>query len=140
MEAVRDLTEADIISVLRKVTIAHLKHTKYTSSPDVAAMQVDPTPVQTQGAPSLEEWLGRCISYETSASALRLALRKHLGDVEESVAVLQVLDSWMRKWGKIEDELGVFALYSPPSEGGLTQQLPEPSKVPASIRNVKTYI
>jgi hypothetical protein len=79
-------------------------------------MQVDPSPAQTQDTPSLEEYLGRCVSYDTSASGLRLALRKNLGDVEETVAVLQVLESWMRKWGETEDKLGVFAASSPASK------------------------
>lgn len=137
MDTVRDLTETDIISVLHKVTTAHLKRTKHASPSDVDGMQVDPTPVQTQDTPPLEEYLGRCVSYDTSAPALRLALRKHLGDVEESVAVLQVLESWMRKWGEVEDELGVFAAYAPSSEDSPTQRLPEPSKVPASVRSMK---
>ena len=129
METVRDLTETDIISVLRKVTIAHLKRTKPAPAPDADAMQVDPSPAQTQDTPSLEEYLGRCVSYDASASGLRLALRKNLGEVEETVAVLQVLESWMRKWGEAEDELGVFAVPSPTPTEGSTQPLPELSKV-----------
>ncbi|KAF9644503.1 hypothetical protein BDM02DRAFT_3190540 [Thelephora ganbajun] len=136
METVRDLTESDIISVLHKVTIAHLKRTKSTSSPDVDAMQIDPSPVQTQDTPSLEEFLGKCVSYDTSASSLRLALRKHLGEVEETVAALQVLESWMRKWGETEDKLGVFAAFSPASEGGSMWPLPELSKVASFIQAI----
>ena len=131
METVCDLTETDIISVLHKVTVAHLKCTKSTPSSDTDAMQVDPSPAQTQDTPSLEEYLGRCVSYDTSASGLRLALRRNLGEVEETVAVLQVLESWMEKWGKAEDEIGVFAASST-SKDGPTQQLPELSKVTAS--------
>ena len=129
METVRDLTETDIISVLHKVTIAHLKRTKSAPAPDADAMQVDPSSAQTQDTPSLKEYLGRCISYDTSASGLRLALRKNLGEVEETVVVLQVLESWMRKCGEAEDELGVFAVPSPTPTGGSTQPLPELSKV-----------
>lgn len=132
METVRDLTEADIISVLHKVTIAHLDHVKSASPPEVDGMQVDPAPVHTQDTPSLEGYLGRCVSYDTSASALRLALRKNLDDVEESVAILQVLESWMTKWGEVEDDLGVFAAHSPLSKDGPTQQLPELPKVPSA--------
>lgn len=139
METVRDLTEMDIIYVLHKVAIGHLKHSKFASPPDVDAMEVDPTSIQTRDTPSLEEYLGRCVSYDTSASLLRLALRKNLGDVEETLAVLQVLESWMRKWGEAEDELGVFTVCSPSSKHGLTQ-LPELPKVPASIGNIKTYL
>lgn len=140
METVRDLAETDIISVLHTVTVAHLKHTKSMSPPDVDAMRTDTAPVQAQDTSSLEEYLGRCVSYDTSASALRLALRKQLGDVEESMAVLQVLESWMRKWGKVEDELGVFAAHLPLSKDGSTQQLPELSKVLAYTWNVNTNL
>ena len=131
METVCDLTETDIISVLHKVAVAHLKHTKSTSSPDVDAMQVDPSPAQTQDTPSLEEYLSRCVSYDTSASSLRLALRKNLGEVEEIVAVLRVLESWMEKWGEAEDKIGVFAASST-SKDGPTEQLPELFKVTTS--------
>ena len=134
METVRDLTETDIISVLHKVTIAHLKLTKSTEA-DV--MQVDPSPAQTQDTPSLEEYLNRCVSYDTTASGLRLALRKNLSEVEETVAVLQVLESWMKQWGEAEDTLGVFLASSPTSKDSPTQQLPELSKVTPSIETWK---
>jgi len=140
MEAVRDLTETDIISVLHKVTIAHIKRTRSASSPDADAMQVDPSPAQTRDMPLLEEYLGRCVSYDTSASGLRLALRKNLGEVEETVAVLQVLESWMRKWGEAEDELGVFAVPSSTSKDAPMQPLPELSKVTTFTKNIETYL
>jgi len=140
METVRDLTETDLISVLHRVTIAHIKHARSAPSSDADAMQVDPSPVQTRDTPSLEEYLGRCVSYDTSASGLRLALRRNLGEVEETVAVLQVLESWMRGWGEAEDELGVFAASSSASKDGPTQPLPELSKVTTFIRNIETYL
>jgi len=139
-ETVRDLTETDIISVLHKVTTAHLKRTSSTSSPDADAMQVDSSPARTQDAPSLEEYLGKCISYDMSASGLRQALRKSLGEVEETVAVLQVLESWMRKWGEVEDKLGVFAVSSPIPKDGPAQPLPELSKVKAFVGDIETHL
>jgi hypothetical protein len=126
-----------MISVLHRVAVAHLKRTKSTSSPDADVMQVDPAPAQTQDIPSLEEYLGRCISYDTSASALRLALRKNLGEVEEVSAVLQVLESWMRKWGEAEDEFGIFPASSSGSEDVPARQLPELSKVFMFTGNVE---
>jgi len=131
METVRDLTETDIISVLHKVTIAHLKHTKST---EADAMQVDPSLVQAQDTPSLGEYLGRCVSYDTTVSGLRLALRKNLSEVEEVVAVLQTLETWMKMCGEAEDTLGVFTASSGDAP---TQQLPELSKVTGSIRDIK---
>ena len=129
METVRDLIEMDIVSVLHKVVVAHLKRTKSISSKGTDAMEVDPPSTQTQDTPSLEEYLSRCVSYDTSAPALRLALRKNLGNVEETVAVLQVLESWMRKWGENEDKLGVFTASSPVSKDGSAQPLPGLLKV-----------
>lgn len=140
METVSDLTETDMISVLHRVTIAHLKRAKSTMPPDADVMQVDPAPVQTQDIPSLEEYLGKCVSYDTSASALRLALRKNLGDVEEVSVVLQVLESWMRKWGETEDEFGIFPASSSGSEDVPTRQLPELSKVLMSIGGLEIYL
>lgn len=134
MESVCDLTETDIISVLHKVTIVHLKRTNpKLSSDDADAMQVDSSPAQVQDTLSLEEYLGRCISYDTSASGLRLALRKNLGEVEQTMAVLQVLESWMKKWGEAEDKLGVFATSSSTPKDGPVRPLPELSKVTAPI-------
>ena len=140
METVCDLTETDIISTLRKITVAHLKHTGSVSSLDADAMQVDLSPVQTQGTPSLEDYLAKCVPYDTTASGLRLALRKNLSDVEETVAILQVLESWMKKWGEAEDKLGVFAASTLSSKDGPTQSLPELSKVTASTVNIQTYL
>lgn len=140
METVRDLTETDIISVLHKVTIAHLRRTPPGSSPDVDAMQVDSSPTQIQDTPSLEEYLGRCVSYDTSASGLRLALRKNLGEVEETVAVLQVLESWMRKWNEAEDKLGVFTVSSSASKDNSMQPLPELSKVRAPVGDTEAHL
>ena len=140
METVRDLTETDITSVLHKVTIAHLKRTKSTASPDENTMQVDPLPAQIQDTPSLEEYLSRCVSYDTSASSLRLALRKNLSEVEETVAVLQVLESWMKRWGEAEDKLGVFAASSPSTKDGSTQPMPELSKVGPFARDTEVFL
>lgn len=139
METVCDLTETDIVSVLHKVTTARLKHTKPTLS-DGDAMQVDPSPAQTQDTPSLEEYLARCVSYDATTSGLRLALRKNLSEVEEVVAVLRVLESWMKKWGEAEDKLGIFAAVSPPSKDGPVQQLPELPKVFVSVANAEVFL
>ena len=140
MVTVRDLTEIDIISVLHKVTTEHLKRTISAPPSDADAMQVDSSSAQTQDTPSLEEYLGKCVSYDMSASGLRLALRKSLGEVEETVAVLQVLESWMRKWGENEDKLGVFTVSSPASNDGPAQPLPELSKVKASIGDREAHL
>jgi len=137
METVCDLTETDIISVLHKVTIAHLKHTKST---EADAMQVDPSPAQIHDTLSLGEYLGKCVSYDTTASGLRLALRRNLSEVEEAVAILQMLESWMRKWGEAEDTLGVFTASSPSSGDGSTRGLPELSKVRAPNGDIETYL
>ena len=132
METVCDLTETDIISTLHKIIVAHLKHTGSASSLDADAMQVDLSPAQTQDTPSLEDYLAKCVPYDTTASGLRLALRKNLSDVEETVAILQVLESWMKKWGEAEDKLGVFAASTLSSKDGPAQSLPELFKVTAS--------
>jgi hypothetical protein len=139
METVRDLTETDIVSLLHKVTAAYLKRATSTSSLDADAMQVDSS-AQTQDTPSLEEYLGKCVSYDTSASGLRLALRKNLGDVEETVAVLQMLESWMRKWGEAEDKHGVFVVSSPASKDGPARSLPELSKVKPSVGDTEAHL
>ena len=132
METVCDLTETDIITVLHKATTAHLK-----SSPGADAMQVDPSTTQIQDTPSLGEYLNRCVSYDMTASGLRLALRKNLSEVEETVAVLQVLESWMKKWAEAEDTLGIFPASSSGANDGPTQRLPDLSKVTSSTRNTE---
>jgi len=99
-------------------------------------MQVDPSPVQVRDTPSLEEYLSKCVSYNTTASGLRLAVRRNLGEVEQTMAVLRVLESWMKKWGDAEDELGVFAEPSSASKDGPALPLPELSKVVSFIQAI----
>lgn len=139
METVSDLTEADVIAVLHQVAVAHLKSQKASPS-DSEAMQVDVAAIQTQDTPSLVDFLRSCVSYNTSAPALRLALKKNLDDVEEALAVLQVLESWIRKWGEAEDEFGIFLTSSSASRNCSTQQLPELSKVLLPLRVMKMYL
>lgn len=87
----RDLPETDIMTLLQSVVTAHRNQPSATSD----AMQVDSTTAAPEGIPSLATFLSLCVSYNYSAPALRLALRKHMPQVEDVVCVLEVLESWI---------------------------------------------
>jgi hypothetical protein len=101
-----DLSEDDIIEVLKFV----VKHHRNCTSPD--AMQVDP-PAE---GPSLSKYLCTIISYPTSPSPLRLAIRRHMSDVEDVVYVMDILNGWVKEWA--EEEVGLLPPLSRRDESG----------------------
>ena len=56
-------------------------------------MQVD----GPSALPTLEYCLLLTVGYPTSPAPLRLAMRRHLSEPENIVAVLEVLDGWLDK-------------------------------------------
>jgi hypothetical protein len=102
-----DLSEDDIIEVLKFV----VKHHRNCISPD--AMQVDSLPAE---GPSLSKYLRTIISYPTSPSPLRLAIRLHMSDVEDVMCVMDLLDGWVKEWA--EEEVGLLPPLSRRDESG----------------------
>ncbi|EMD40538.1 hypothetical protein CERSUDRAFT_111138 [Gelatoporia subvermispora B] len=101
MEAVSDVPEDDMISLLAQVVAAH--RSKQPVSED--AMQVDSTPAAAGDVPLLPSFLALCVAYSTTPAALRLALRKHLPEAEDLTVVLGLLGSWIERWGSEEETL-----------------------------------
>ncbi|KAH7912953.1 hypothetical protein BJ138DRAFT_1003417 [Hygrophoropsis aurantiaca] len=54
-------------------------------------------------APPLATYLFTCVSYPTTVASLRLAVRRHLPDAADLVAVFEVLDSWL--FGGTDDDM-----------------------------------
>lgn len=59
-------------------------------------MQVD----SASTVPPLPDLLKWCLCYSTSPAPLRAAIQTQLRDPAEVLAIVNVLDSWVGKWGK----------------------------------------
>ncbi|EIN11073.1 hypothetical protein PUNSTDRAFT_142926 [Punctularia strigosozonata HHB-11173 SS5] len=107
-QSVVDLTEDEVVSVLRSNVAAE---------PDESnAMDVD-TPAGGPHSPGLDIILGYVVNYapQTSAPALRLALRKHMASAEQLTKVLTVLDVWVARWSATDLQgAGTFSEVKPP--------------------------
>ena len=90
-----DLSENDVIEVLKLV----ITHHRNQNLPN--AMQTDP-PSPSSEQPSLSTYLTTLISYPTSTAPLRLAIRRHLGDVEDVVCLMDIMDEWIEGWAQEE--------------------------------------
>lgn len=91
LKTVIDIPEGDVMAFLH--TSASTARQKQK---DDNAMQVDAT--SDSAIPSLFAVLSLCVSYTMSAPALRLAIRQHLPDAAELVAILRVLNEWIDAW------------------------------------------
>lgn len=87
IKTVRDIPEADLMSVLNASVVQHRR-----AQPGDEAMQVD------SGVPLPSAVLSLCVSYAVSLPALRLALRQHLRDADELTYLLQILAGWLATW------------------------------------------
>jgi hypothetical protein len=90
-DAVFDISEVEIIALLQSVVAQHRKNATVTTND---AMQIDSPP---SDLPSLASFLSSCVSYATSPTSLRLALRQHLPDADDLVCVLEVLSGWVAR-------------------------------------------
>ena len=85
---------------------------------------------------SLHSFLASVVTYKTSPTTLRSALRQHLPDADDVICILEVLDGWLVEWSGIElkllppkatkNPLGVFV--AKPIQGKRTQ-MPSLAKV-----------
>lgn len=89
MKTVIDIPEDDVVRLLQ----TSVAHSQKDQSADDDAMQIDTTP--TTNVPTVDTVLPLCVTYTMSAPALRLALRQHLRDAGDLLAVLQILNQWI---------------------------------------------
>ncbi len=89
LKTVVDLSEADIVSLIQVFVSAHGENSE-------GAMQVDES--TSVAVPSLPSVLSLCLSYPTSAAALRLAIRQQLRDSKDLTCILQILSGWLDSW------------------------------------------
>lgn len=87
---VLDISEAELMETLQLIVASHRK-----SISAAGDMQVDAGAVSD--VPSLPAFLALCIRYPTSPPALRLAIRDHLRDVDDTMVVLRVLEAWIKE-------------------------------------------
>ncbi|KAG5648709.1 hypothetical protein DXG03_000056 [Asterophora parasitica] len=91
-----DLSEAEIVESIQLVVARHRAQIQ-----DDDAMEVD----STSDLPSLPSFLALCISYNTTPPALRSALRVYFKEAEDILAVLKVLEIWLKQWTKRDVKL-----------------------------------
>lgn len=91
LKSVIDIPENDIISFLHDVISSQPK-----TQQDGDTMQID---VPTDAAISpVSDLLALCVTYPTSAAAMRVALRKHIREADELIAILAILVDWIEAW------------------------------------------
>jgi hypothetical protein len=88
-----DVPESDVISLLKLAVDASRQSATHEMDVDITSTVSSPTAI-----PSLPTILAACTNYTTSPAALRLAFNEKLGEAEDVVAVMGVLDSWMETW------------------------------------------
>lgn len=108
LKTVNDIPEDHLVSFL-SATIPTPRQREKLPLTDEQAMDVDSLPPTATSninsstpPPPLSTVLALCITYPTSAPALRLAIRTHLNDASALTSVLQVLVEWVR--GYVEEE------------------------------------
>ncbi|PSR73431.1 hypothetical protein PHLCEN_2v10723 [Hermanssonia centrifuga] len=92
LKTVVDLSEADVVSLIQVFVSAHCENKPSSEG----AMQVDES--TSVAVPSLPSVLSLCLSYPTSAAALRLAIRQQLRDSKDLTCILQILSGWLDSW------------------------------------------
>jgi hypothetical protein len=91
-----DIPESEITDCLQVVVTQH-RQTELASNAD--AMQVDSvSPIAD--IPALPPFLASCVTYATTPVALRAAMRRSLKDPDDLLAVVKVLEMWVRQWVK----------------------------------------
>lgn len=54
--------------------------------------------MQIDTVPSVSDFLSACVQYPTSPAPLRMAIRRCLPDVADTVRVLEVISQWLGQW------------------------------------------
>ncbi|KAG6900424.1 hypothetical protein C0993_010812 [Termitomyces sp. T159_Od127] len=138
LEHVIDLSEAEIMESLQFVVARN--HSDVTQ--DGNAMEVD----SVTDVPSLPSFLSLCVSYTTTAPALRSAMRRSLKEAEDICAVLKVLENWIKNWSSKDSRLlpsnkdivknshGVFVMKDKVKKG--TRDLPSLSNVLSFLKTL----
>ncbi|KAI0068609.1 hypothetical protein BV25DRAFT_1792127 [Artomyces pyxidatus] len=110
LKTVIDISETDLISVLRPAVTAYREQHSALGS---IAMDVDASP----DVASLPSILSSCVSYSTSAPALRLAFRQQLPGSENVTCILEVLDAWLEKSSTLQSGLALAEAVSKNAHG-----------------------
>ncbi|KAI0347456.1 hypothetical protein BDW22DRAFT_1351894 [Trametopsis cervina] len=97
IKAVVDLPESDLMALLC-FTAKTPRQLEKQPATDQSAMDVDIT--TSPGDLSLASLLPLCVTYRTTASALRLAFRKQFGDAAALTSVLEALAGWLRSYAE----------------------------------------
>ncbi|KAI0689236.1 hypothetical protein BC835DRAFT_264850 [Cytidiella melzeri] len=102
VKTVNDIPEDHLVSLLSTSATTARQREKQPLTDD-SAMEVDSG--VDSSLPSLSSVLPLCVTYPTSAPALRLALRRHFSDAEALTSVLGLLAEWLRSYAEEEPQL-----------------------------------
>ena len=103
LKAVNDIPEDHLVSFL-SISVTTPRQREKLPLTDDSAMEVDDGPLDSS-KPTLSAILPLCVTYPTSAPALRLALRTHLSDAAAVTSILEVLAEWLRSYVEEEPQL-----------------------------------
>ncbi|KAL4076358.1 hypothetical protein J3A83DRAFT_4226738 [Scleroderma citrinum] len=95
LRSIVGISEDEMISSVKYIIGAQRKR-----ETNLEVMQVDSS---EPWMPPLEMCLSACVSYNFTPVAMRLAIRKHLTDARDLVAILQTLERWLH--GGTEDQM-----------------------------------
>ncbi|KAH8096702.1 hypothetical protein BXZ70DRAFT_331420 [Cristinia sonorae] len=98
LKNVIDIPETHLTTFLHDVIVSKSKAQDGDDS-----MQVDSSSAVTS-LPNLQDLLALCVTYPTSAPAMRVAIRKHLREADELVTILKVLVKWTEMWCEEESK------------------------------------
>jgi hypothetical protein len=102
VKTVTDIPEDHLISLLSAAVTTPRQQEKQPLTDD-SAMNVDVS--AEPSTPSLSSILPLCVTYPTTAPALRLALRSHLSDAKALTLVLGGLADWLNSYVEEEPQL-----------------------------------
>lgn len=120
LRTVIDIPETDLASFLHDVIVARPK-----SSGEDDSMQVDSA--ANPSIPSLPDLLALCVTYPTSAAAMRVAVRKHLREADGLVDILEILLEWVERW--CSEEMKFFPEKARKNERGFLVPVVENHKI-----------
>jgi len=110
---VPDIPEPEIVRLLQMVAARSRSNTEN-------AMQVD----EGHRPPGLSSFLSLCVAYPSSSAPLRHAIKEHLSQPEDQLAVLAILDGWIANWSGKTIGVGFESLVTIKPDGTASRAKP----------------
>jgi hypothetical protein len=98
---VLDISESELTDTLQTVVSRH----RQTTAAARDAMDVDPPPSSGDAVPALPVFLQHVANYPTSRGPLVIAFRTHMKEAEDTMAVLEILNTWLIRRTNMDERL-----------------------------------